>query len=53
MFVVPTSTVTSLLANIGDQLADSGTLLVLVLAASIPATFYVIRRVIGLFPKGK
>jgi hypothetical protein len=53
MFTVPTSTVTSLLANVTSQLQDSGTLLILVLAAGIPLAFYVIRRLIGLVPKGK
>lgn len=53
MFEVPTSTVTSLLANVTDQIADAGTLLVVCLAAGIPLAFYVIRRLIGLIPKGK
>ena len=53
MFTVPTSTVSSLLANVTGQIADSGTLLVICLAAGIPLAFYVIRRLIGLVPKGK
>ncbi len=53
MFEVPTSTVTSLLANVTDQIANPGTLLVICLAAGIPLTFYVIKRLIGLVPKGK
>lgn len=53
MFTVPTTTVTELLANVTDQIADAGTLLVIVLAAGIPLTFYVIKRIIGLIPKGR
>lgn len=53
MFEVPTSTVTSLLANVTSQFSDAGTLLVVCLAAGIPLTFYVIKRLIGLIPKGK
>lgn len=53
MFVTPTSTTASLLANVTSQFADAGTLAVVVLAAGIPLTFYVIRRLIGLIPKGK
>ena len=52
-FNVPTSTAPSLTANVGDQIADSGTLLVLGLAAGIPLTFYVIHQLIGLIPKGR
>jgi flagellar biogenesis protein FliO len=53
MFEVPTSIITNLLANLTNQLADGGTLLVLVLAAGIPLAFYVIRRLINLIPKDK
>lgn len=53
MFQVPTSTVSSLTANITSQLADTGTLTVLVMAVSIPLVFYVAKKVIGLFPKGR
>lgn len=52
-FEVPTSTASSLTANVGTQLADSGTLTVVVLAAGIPLAFYVIHQLIGLIPKGR
>jgi len=53
MFEIPTSTASTLLANLTSQVADSGTLLVLGVAAGVPFAFYVIRRIIGLIPKGK
>ena len=53
MFTIPTSTASSLTANISSQLSDPGTLLVVALAAGIPLAFYVIKRLIGLIPKGK
>jgi len=53
MFEVPTSTVSSLTANITSQLADPGTLLVIVAAISLPLVFWAAKKVIGLFPKGK
>lgn len=53
MFTVPTSTASTFLANVSSQIADVGTLAVVGLAAGIPLAFYVIRRLIGLVPKGK
>jgi hypothetical protein len=53
MFTVPSSTASTLLANVSSQFADTGTLAVVALAAGIPLAFYVIRRLIGLIPKGK
>jgi len=53
MFEVASGTAASLTANITDQLSDPGTLALVVLVASIPLAFYVIRRIIGLVPKGK
>jgi len=52
-FSVPTSTASSLTANVGDQIGDPGTLLVLGLAAGIPLAFYVIHQLIGLVPKSR
>lgn len=49
--VVPTSTVASLQTVAGGQISDSGTLLVVVLAAGVPFAFYVIHKLIGLIPK--
>lgn len=53
MFEVPTSTASLLTANVTSQFADVGTLTVIALAAGIPLGFYVIKRLIGLIPKGK
>jgi hypothetical protein len=53
MFTVSTSTGPSLLANISSQLTDPGTLVVLAIAAGVPLAFYVIKRLIGILPKGK
>lgn len=52
-FVVPTSTASSLTANVGSQLGDTGTLLVIGVAAGIPLAFYVIHQLIGLLPKSR
>jgi len=53
MFQVPTSTGAELLANVSSQFADPGTLAIVALAAGIPFAFYVIRKLIGLVPKGR
>lgn len=52
MFQIPTSTPTDLLANVQDQLADPGTLALVVLIVSVPFAFYVIKKVIGLVRGG-
>lgn len=52
-FTVPSSTASTLTANVGDQIGDPGTLLVIALAAGIPLAFYVIHQLIGLVPKGR
>ena len=52
-FTVPSSTASTLTANVGDQIADPGTLLVIALAAGIPLAFYVIHQLVGLIPKGR
>lgn len=48
---VPTSTPTDLTAQLNSQVSDAGTLSTIVLVIGIPLTFYVIRKLIGLFPK--
>lgn len=48
---VPTSTPTDLSAQMTSQFADVGFLAVVVLAAGIPLTFYVIKKLVGLIPK--
>ena len=53
LFEVPTSTVDSLTASVTDTLADPGLLLVLGVAAALPVIFWVIHRIIGLFPKAR
>ncbi len=42
-----------LTANISSLLSDTGTLTLIALAAGIPLAFYVVKRLIGLLPKGK
>ena len=51
MIEVPTSTVTSLLANVGSQISDTGTLALVVGVVAIPFAFYVIKKLIGIIPK--
>lgn len=53
LFTVPTSTAPSLTANVGDQLGDSGTLLVLGVIAGIYLVFYVIHQLLGMIPKSR
>ena len=53
VIVVPTSTASNLTANVGAQVSDPGTLLVVVAAAGIPLSFYVIHQLIGLIPKAR
>jgi len=53
MFEVATGTASALLANVTAQLSDAETIIIVALAAGIPLAFYVIRRLIGLIPKGK
>jgi len=53
LFEVPTSTVTDLTASVTDTIADPGVLLVLGAAAALPVIFWVIHRIIGLFPKAR
>lgn len=51
--VVPTSTTASLAATAGAQMADVGTLAVIVLAAGIPLGFYILGQLISFVPKHK
>lgn len=43
----------SILANLTSQISDTGTIIIVAIAAGIPLAFYVIRRLIGLIPKGR
>jgi hypothetical protein len=53
MIIVPTSTASALTASIGSQIADSGTLALIALAAGVPLAFYVMARLIELIPRKK
>jgi hypothetical protein len=53
MINFPTNFGSNLSASLGDQLADTGLLAVIIFAAAIPLTFYVIKRLIGLIPHEK
>jgi hypothetical protein len=53
LFEVPSSTPTSLTASITDTLAEPGVLAVVVFVAALPLIFWVVRRLIGLIPKGR
>jgi len=53
MFEIATTTGSAVLANVTSQLGDSGTLIIVAIAAGVPLSFYVIRRLIGLIPKGR
>jgi len=53
LLTVPTSTATDALASVSDTLADPGTLLIIVAVIALPVVFWLIRRIIGLFPKGR
>lgn len=48
---VSTGVASSALAFVGGQVSDPGTLYVLIAVIGIPLTFYVAKKVIGLFPK--
>lgn len=51
--VVPTSTTHDLLASVSNVFTDTGMLSIVVIAAALPLVFWLARKVIGLFPKGK
>jgi len=53
MFELPTSTASAVMANVSSVFADPGTLTVLALAAGLPVAFWLIKQVIGLFPKSR
>jgi len=50
-FITPTSTVPNLLAAVGDQFGDTGTLGVITIAAGLPLAFWVIRKFLFMMPK--
>ena len=50
---VPSSTQAALTADIGAQLADQGTLALVILAIAIPLFFYVVHQLMGLLPKSR
>jgi uncharacterized membrane protein len=53
MVTIPATLGTSFLANVGSQITDPGTLAVIAIVIGLPLAFWVIKRVIGLVPKGK
>lgn len=48
---VPATSTDALTAQLSNQISDPGTFAVIVLVIGIPLTFYVIRKLISLFPK--
>jgi hypothetical protein len=53
LFSLPTSTAPGMTADVGAQLSDPGTLLVIGVIAGIYLFFYVVHQLIGLVPKGR
>jgi len=53
MFTVPTSTASEVMANVSSIFADPGLLTIVAIAAGIPLAFWLLRAIIGLFPKHK
>jgi hypothetical protein len=53
MVTIPATFGTAFLAQVGTQITDPGTLAVVAIVIALPLTFWVIKRVIGLVPKGK
>jgi hypothetical protein len=51
MITLPTGAITDVTAYIGDTVSDVWVLIAL--AIGLPLAFYVIKRLIGLLPKGK
>lgn len=47
--VVPTSTASNLTANVSSIITDPGLLTVIVLALALPVSFWVVKKIIGLF----
>jgi hypothetical protein len=47
----PTALSGDLTANIGAQVGDQGTLLMIGVAAGVPLVFYVIEQLVGLVPR--
>jgi len=53
LLTIPTSTATDALASASDTIADPGLLLVILAVIALPVAFWVIRKVVGLFPKSR
>lgn len=53
MVPVPATLGSSFLAKVGSQLADPETLILIAVVIALPLTFWIIKRLIGLIPKGK
>jgi len=50
---VATSTGSTALATVSAAFADPGTLTIVGIAVGVPLAFYVVKRIIGLFPKSR
>ena len=53
LLTVPSTTASEALASVSDTLADPGTLTIIVAVIALPVVFWLIRRIVGLFPKGR
>jgi hypothetical protein len=53
IITVPTSTAQDATAAVGQQLTDDGTYKILLVAVGIPLFFYVVHKLMGLFPGRK
>lgn len=53
MVTVPTGTMSAILANVGDQLADPETLVIVAAAIGLPLVFWLIARIKGAMPTTK
>lgn len=53
LFEIPTSTASQLTAYLTGQLGDPGTQTLLIVVASLPVIFWLIKRIVSLFPKSK
>jgi len=53
MFTVPTSTTASVLSTVTSLFTDPGLLAIIAAVIAIPLFFYVVKQVIGLFPKAR
>ena len=53
MFTLPTTLAPDALASVSEIISDTGILNVTIAVIALPVAFWVIRKVVGLFPKEK